>query len=288
MLDITNLSYDFNVLEEKAYLQNGTELPNTKVFVHPNTGEILGQHSDNYTPINYPQVVDNLLTGIKEANLTSDYTEPKISVYDGGRKLKAEIRFPDLTINPNPELRDLTEFRISMFTSHDGTWKYQVSADGLRLTCLNGQTFADALSRISLKHTKFVDVDPTAGHVINQYETFKDKESLWHDYSRNTLSDQIVEDFFKSTIVKKKTYSSVVKNNEVQLENLFSLYVTQTHDLGNTQWALYNCLTNWATHTDYTDNTGRRLSKSPHNSTYDRTKQIETAMKSKAWENLCL
>jgi len=152
MLDTITNDYDFQVLEEKAYLADGTAIPDMKILRHPDTGFILGRHSSNYKPINYEEMVDNLLVGLNNSDISQDYTTD-IKVHNGGRKLKATVLFNDITINPSPQLNDLTHYRINMFSSHDGTWPYIISADGLRLTCLNGQTFADPLSKIRLKHT---------------------------------------------------------------------------------------------------------------------------------------
>jgi hypothetical protein len=48
--------------------------------------------------------------------------------------------------------------------------------------------------------------------------------------------------------------------------------------LGNNKWALYNCLTSWATHTDD--------AKSPENAKRQREASIIKAMKNKAWLEL--
>ena len=290
MLDMTTLDHSFQVEERKAYLDDGTEIPDMKVLTHPVTNQILGRHSNSYTPINYDQIVDNLMSAIKTSDITSDYNE-KITVYEGGRKLKVDVLFPDLQFevtNSPTQLRDVSQFRIQMFSSHDAAWKYCISADGLRLVCLNGMTFPDPLARISLKHTSRVNVDATANHIVSQLDTFKDKQSVWNTYANEYISDDYVEQFFKSKLVKKKTHSSIKKNNERQLENLMSLYHDHTQDLGNTKWALYNCLTSWSTHTDFTDNTGKRMSRSPHNTSVERTNLVKSALQSKEWEELCL
>ena len=285
MLDTITHDYDFQVVEEKAYLADGTAIPDMKILRHPDTGYILGRHSSNYKPINYEEMVDNLLVGLDNSNISKDYTTD-IKVHSGGRKLKATVLFNDITINPSPQLNDLTHYRINMFSSHDGTWPYIISADGLRLTCLNGQTFADPLSKIRLKHTSRVSIDDTARHVLNNYDTFKDKEEMWSEYAKTNVYELEVEGFFKDTIVKKKTYSSLKHSNERQLENLMNLYHDHASWMGHNKWSLYNCLTSWATHTDFTDNSGKRVSKSPHNTSVEREALIAKAMDTTNWHVL--
>tara|TARA_R110000850_G_scaffold59619_8_gene137550 strand:+ start:1382 stop:2251 length:870 start_codon:yes stop_codon:yes gene_type:complete len=285
MLDTISNNYNFKVLEEKAYLADGTAIPDMKILRHPDTGYILGKHSSNYKPINYEEMVENLLVGLDNSNISKDYTT-NIKIHSGGRKLKASVLFNDITINPSPQLNDLTHYRINMFSSHDGTWPYIISADGLRLTCLNGQTFADPLSKIRLKHTSRVSIEDTARHVLNNYETFKDKEEMWSEYAKTNVYELEVEGFFKDYIVKKKTYSSLKDNNERQLENLMSLYHDHSSWMGHNKWSLYNCLTAWATHTDFTDNSGKRMAKSPHNTSVEREAIIAKAINTNCWNAL--
>ena len=65
------------------------------------------------------------------------------------------------------------------------------------------------------------------------------------------------------------------KFNDKQLQNLIGGFDNERSHLGNTKWALYNCLTSWATHTE-----GLR---SPENAKRQREAQLVKAFNSKQW-----
>ena len=276
MLDFQSNSYNFPVEEQPVYTQEGELIPDHKCIVRTDTGKTLGLHGSRYRMIPHDDVVNSILDGVKASNLTSDY-EVSVDVIEGGRKLRGEIIFPDLV--QQPAVGDYVQFRVSFFNSYDGSWSFSQQANGLRLWCLNGCTTADAIAKSRFKHTASVNVDGSAAKIIGGAEHFMGRSKQWQSWMQTRLNNDQVEQFFRSTICKVVTkQQQVTKTNEKQLENLISGWDREKVDLGWNKWALYNCLTHWATHTNDL--------KSPQIARYNREIAISNAMNHKLFTSM--
>jgi hypothetical protein len=276
MLDFQSNSYNFPVEEQPVYTQDGELIPDHKCIVRTDTGKTLGLHGSRYRMIPHDDVVNSILDGVKASNLTSDY-EVNVDVIEGGRKLRGEIIFPDLV--QQPAVGDYVQFRVSFFNSYDGSWSFSQQANGLRLWCLNGCTTPDAIAKSRFKHTASVNVDGSAAKIIGGAEHFMGRSKQWQSWMQTRLNNDQVEQFFRSTICKVVTkQQQVTKTNEKQLENLISGWDREKVDLGWNKWALYNCLTHWATHTNDL--------KSPQIARYNREIAISNAMNHKLFTSM--
>ena len=276
MLDFQSNSYNFPVEEQPVYTQDGELIPDHKCIVRTDTGKTLGLHGSRYRMIPHDDVVNSIVDGVKASNLTSDY-EVNVDVIEGGRKLRGEIIFPDLV--QQPAVGDYVQFRVSFFNSYDGSWSFSQQANGLRLWCLNGCTTPDAIAKSRFKHTASVNVDGSAAKIIGGAEHFMGRSKQWQSWMQTRLNNDQVEQFFRSTICKVVTkQQQVTKTNEKQLENLISGWDREKVDLGWNKWALYNCLTHWATHTNDL--------KSPQIARYNREIAISNAMNHKLFTSM--
>ena len=96
---------------------------------------------------------------------------------------------------------------------------------------------------------------------------------------KSQLNDDQAENFFRSTLCKVTTkQKQVEKTNERQLENLLSGWQTEAAALGRNKWALYNCLTSWATHTNDL--------RAPQVARYNREAAISNAMRHNLWTSM--
>jgi hypothetical protein len=268
MLDFQSNSYNFPVEEQPVFTQDGELIPDHKCIVRTDTGKTLGLHGSRYKMIPHEDVVESIVDGVKASNLTSDY-QISVNVAEDGRKLRGEIIFPNLV--QEPVVGDYTQFRVSFFNSYDGSWPFSQQANGLRLFCLNGCTTPDSIARSRFKHTASVNVDGSAAKIIGGAEHFMSRSKEWQSWMKTRLNNDQVEQFFRSTICKVVTkQKQIVKTNEKQLENLISGWDREKAGLGRNKWALYNCLTYWATHTDDL--------KSPEVARYNREIAISNAM----------
>ena len=107
---------------------------------------------------------------------------------------------------------------------------------------------------------------------------FLNSKGVWEAYRSTPVTTDQAESFFKKTVCNVQHKASHDKFNDRQLQILLIGFDSERATLGNTKWALYNCLTHWATHTDE--------AKSPENAKRIREAAIIKAMKHKSWLEL--
>ena len=274
MLDFTNENaWDFEV-EERRFIPEGLSIPveGWKALVRPDTGETLHVHRDSYKKLPHSDVVNSTYDSIKSANISQDF-DFKVNCIDSGRKLQIDILFNDLVTEP--VVGDHIKYRIRAWNSYDGSWSYQTIADAFRLWCKNGCTTADPLSKTRMKHTSQINIDGSAEKIVRGLETFHTNKELWQSWMQTDVLRDRCEKFFKTHLVSMRTKTSEVKHNFKQLEALMGQLDAEFFALGKNKWALYNCMTHWATHT--TD------SKSPLNVTREREDRVAKAISSQTW-----
>ena len=276
MLDFNSQDYNFPVEVQPVFTEEGNEIPNHKCIVRTDTGDTLGLHGSQYKMIPHDDVVNSIIDGVSAANLSTDY-EVKVDVIDNGRKIRGEIVFGDII--QQPSVGDIIKYRISFFNSYDGSWAFAQKANALRLWCLNGCTTPDLIASSRFKHTASVDVIGSADKVISGADHFMNRAEEWQSWMKSQLNDDQAENFFRSTLCKVTTkQKQVEKTNERQLENLISGWQTEAAALGRNKWALYNCLTSWATHTNDL--------RAPQVARYNREAAISNAMRHNLWTSM--
>ena len=276
MLDFNSQDYSFPVEVQPVFTEEGNEIPNHKCIVRTDTGDTLGLHGSQYRMIPHDDVVNSIIDGVSAANLSTDY-EVNVDVIDNGRKIRGEIVFGDII--QQPSVGDIIKYRISFFNSYDGSWAFAQRANALRLWCLNGCTTPDLIASSRFKHTASVDVLGSADKVISGADHFMNRAEEWQSWMKSQLNDDQAESFFRSTLCKVTTkQKQVEKTNERQLENLLSGWNDEIRLLGRNKWALYNCLTSWATHTNDL--------RAPQVARYNREAAISNAMRHNLWTSM--
>ncbi len=255
----------------------GEPEPNAFQVVRTDTNTVLGHHGSRYKLVPHDDVVNSIMDAVKESKITTDYKEPTISVFENGRKMRGEIRFPDLVVEP--QVGDYVEARVVFTNSYDQSWPFSQFVDAFRRWCDNGCTTPDAITRSRYKHTTFLNVDGSAAKIKEGIKHFHTRKDEWQKWMKRKISNDYAEIFFKKTIAKGFSRQQSVDNvNQKQMENLLRIWENETKQLGNNQWALYNCLTYWATHT--------QDARTPHVQRHNREQDIAKAMKSKMWTQL--
>lgn len=261
----------------------GEPEPDAFQVVRTDTNSVLGHHGSRYKLVPHDDVVNSIEDAIKQADITKDY-KLTVSVFENGRKMRGEVLFPDLTseFKESPVVNDIVQARIVFTNSYDQSWSFYQSFDALRLWCTNGCTTPDAVTRTRNKHTTSLNVEGSALKIQKGAEHFHKRKDQWQVWLKRKLSDDWVELFFKKTIAKSFTrqkFGDGVNNvNNKQLENLLRIWDNEKNQLGNNQWALYNCLTYWATHT--------QDARTPHIQRHNREIEIAKAMTGDHWKSL--
>ena len=256
MLDFSTVNpinnWDFPVETQPVFDILGNEINGTQAVVRTDSNEVLGVHGSRYRILSHDDVVNSTLDAIKEADLSNDY-EVTTKVIDGGRKLRGEILFNNITIEP--AVGDIVQYRISFFNSYDASWSFSQAADGLRLWCLNGCTSPVGTARSRYKHTQSINIEGSAIKMVNGIDAFMNNKEEWMRWMQVHVTNEMAEHFFKHTIAKAPSRQRLVhKSNEKQLENLLGIWDNERASLGNNKWALYNAMTYWASHTSELSN----------------------------------
>jgi hypothetical protein len=273
MLDMTN-DWSFPVETQPVFDMHGEEINGHQCVMRTDTNQVMGVHGSRYKAVSHDDVVNSILDGVAQADLSNDYTVD-VEVLEDGRKLRGQILFNDLTVEP--AVGDYTKFKVDFFNSYDASWSFSQQASGLRLWCLNGCTTPDAVARSRYKHTASINVEGSANKMINGLQHFMSRKEVWQSWMRTSITDNQVETFFKNTVAKAFTrQNQISKTNEKQLENLLGIWADESNNLGRNKWALYNTLTYWATHTGEL--------RTPHVARYNREAAIASAMRNKLWE----
>jgi hypothetical protein len=266
--------WSFPIQTQPIYDINGEPIEGHKAVMRTDTNKVLGVHGSRYKAVSHDDVVNSILDGVSQADLSNDYTVD-VEVLEDGRKLRGQILFNDLTVEP--AVGDYTKFKVDFFNSYDASWSFSQAASGLRLWCLNGCTTPDAVAKTRYKHTASINVEGSANKMINGLQHFMSRKEVWQSWMRTPVTDAQIENFFKKTVAKAFTRQvTVSKTNEKQLENLLSIWSNEAAALGHNKWAAYNTLTYWATHT--------RELRSPHTARYNREAAVASAMRNKEWE----
>lgn len=247
MFDIQPNHWEFPVESQPVFDQLGNEINGSQAVVRTDTDEVLGVHGSRYQVLSHDDVVNSTLDAVKEADLSKDY-EVKVKVIDGGRKMRGEILFNNITVEP--VVGDIVQYRINFFNSYDASWSFSQAADGLRLWCLNGCTTPMGTARSNFKHTQSINIEGSAQKMVNGIDAFMNNKSLWQEWMSIQVSDEMAEIFFKKTLAKAPSRQRLVdKLNNKQLENLLTIWAREKRSLGGNKWALYNAMTYWSTHT---------------------------------------
>jgi len=265
----------FEVMEKPLTVDGYGEIPKFKALFRGDTNQLLHVHNESYTVLSNETVINAQYDAIKKANISGDF-DFNVTSLDDGRKLKVEVLFNDIVTEP--EVGDYVKFRATAFNSYDGSWAYQNQTDGLRLWCTNGCTSADTIARIWARHTTNLNISSTVNQIERGLNIFQNQKELWDNYRSTKINVEQAHQFFKTDVVPVKSKAEEFAFNKKQVNILIEQLSQEISGLGRNKWALYNCLTHWASHTD--------VHKIPEAVTRDREQIIARAINSRAWAEL--
>ena len=280
MLDITEKNRDWVFpVEERQFIPMGRTEPvqgwKTLVRTDGEKDEVLHVCRDTYTMLSHDDVVNSTYDAVKKANISNDF-EFEVRCVNSGRQLEVEVLFNDLIIEPKKN--DHIKYRIRAYNSLDGSFAYQTTADAMRLFCMNGCTTPDAISKVWARHTSQISTEGGSAKIVRGLENFHNQKDVYQAWAKHKIARDDAERFIKKCVVARSSKTSEEKHNQKQLETLMGQLDTEFKTLNKTKWALYNCLTHWATHTKET--------ASPIRTTRHRENVIAKAMKTDMWETI--
>ena len=131
-----------------------SNIPRTQAqaIVRTDNKTVLGIHGGSYVHRPYIDNAGRMIDVLKESDLDTTEVKSKVEVYENGRKLKVELLFPKHLIEP--QVGDISQLRLRLYDSYDGSYSSQHFLDAFRLWCSNGCANVQNWLRSTQKHTK--------------------------------------------------------------------------------------------------------------------------------------
>jgi len=288
--------------------ENGVQTPtlmNDQVIVYrPDTMEILGRSRSNKYKIIEPSVLfqKHAEKVLEQSDLPKNVIVTD-SIYEGGRKQKRTVEYPDLThVMPD---KSNVNMRSDIFNSVDMSWMYQAFAGAYRDLCRNSLVFGgQRMYHVKQKHTTGLNVSATLNQVTKTIQMFNENKELMDKMIKQEVTLEQVAYILAQNIAKKKSGLSrygiqqKVEVNKKLLDYFLYQFDKEKGNLGSTVWNLFNALTHWSTHIDDTferenEKTGEikevsmtRIGSKTHTAQVKREDKVREFMNTEDWQNM--
>lgn len=214
--------------------------------VNSETNQALGIHTNSYKLVAHAEVYNAVSKAIEEANISKDFTITHGTMRNGAQ-YRGEVIFNDLVIEPVVD--DIIKYRLRFWNSYDGSLSIGIMCDGLRLWCLNGCTTPDTIAGYRAKHTSNINIEGMGKSIGHSLDMFHNNRKVYKLMADTYLSYAELEHNLKN-FCRYTTASGKVRINEKRYTDVKQSIDTNIHLLGENLWALYNGLTQWATHSE--------------------------------------
>jgi len=217
-----------------------------QAVVRTDTHEVLGVHGGRYALRSFNDNAGRMIEALKESDIDLADVTGKIEVFEGGRKLKAELILPKHAIEP--AIGDITQLRFKMWDSYDGTFASQHILEGYRLWCLNGCTSRNFALKAHQKHTKQITGDFQMEAAVNKMNVamlaFHEREDEFRRWIAQPVQREEVQDMYTRTLALSPRPSKPDNVSDKVLDNLMQLFDGEQRNV----WGAYNAATAWASH----------------------------------------
>ena len=292
------------ILDNEEGIPTSTMMNDQVVVYRPDTMEILGRSRSNKYKIIEPAILfqKHAEKVMQDKNLPRNI-EVTDSIYEGGKKQKRTIAFPDLThVMPD---NSKVNMRSDIFNSVDMSWMYQAFAGAYRDLCRNSLVFGgQRMYHVKQKHTTGLNVSATLNQVTKTIQMFNENKELMDKMIKQEVTLDQVAYILAQNIAKKKSGLSrfgiqqKVEVNKKLLDYFLYQFDRETGNLGSTVWNLFNALTHWSTHIDDTferenEKTGEitevsmtRAGSKTHTAQVKREDKVREFMNTEDWQNM--
>ena len=256
-------SADFTVRKDDMFVSCATydtHVNSHKAIVRNDNDFAIGVVGKNYNPVNHPDAFKTAENVIMLSDLNIDGITRDVGCSHNGARAYATYTLPNHRVNLGREGDDVA-LTISARNSFDGSWSFVVEVGGYRFICTNLQVFANNFAIHKSKHTTGLNLQHVANKLSEAVIFYDQETELWKEMvdTKITNSDAIS---IISHLANAKTVDShlstglsadvilyepdVIRNKT--LESLYARWLWNKKSLDSTAWALYNAMTEWATH----------------------------------------
>lgn len=207
-----------------------------KAVVREDTGAIIAVNGSKYNLIPNRRaydIVDEALLKAKELN-TDGMKIIDTTAHQGSTAVRNYI-FPSHIAEPN--VGDITQLKITVINSYDGTSGLKFLGGGYRLICKNGMVAGTNMSKFSGRHTSGLKLDSLTSRVESCIKAFSLLDVQWKLWADTKCSD-----------TQAKNHIAKLHVSEGIKDTVMAYWHKEKAVLGTNMWALYNALTYYSTH----------------------------------------
>lgn len=164
----------FPVHTEVVPAVSGLTLPNQKMTVNSRTGQPLGVVGENYKVVTNEELFGTMLDTLNKLGL--EHTE---TYREEGARSYMDISLPSISYDRPAKIGDITECRLTLQNSFDGSLRAAIKLAAQRLWCLNGCTSGENMANVMKKHTSDINVGIMINAVESQIEQFQTLVEFW-------------------------------------------------------------------------------------------------------------
>ena len=231
----------------KPVIYNGQPVPDKMFVVRQDNDQPLAVVGSKHRPTNYRKLWEPLREGLAASDL--DLTDATVQwhVVNNGAAM-----FADVTLKAYDFERIIgepTSMKMRVLNSVNGSWKYDVSAMLMRLACLNGMSRVDQGTSAAFKHT--VNTNPQRiGDVASQWPVLLESDGHFFNHMKRVkITTREVKDLFSTFCTSTTKVGTRV--NKAWLGRMVQLWDNYSASIGQNGYAMYNALTHYGTHSDY-------------------------------------
>ena len=256
-------SADFTVRKDDMFVSCAgydTHVPNHKAIVRNDNDYAIAVVGKNYNPVNHPDAFKTAENVIMLSDLDIEGITRDVGCSHNGARAYATYTLPNHRVNLGRKNDDVA-LTISARNSFDGSWSFVVEVGGYRFICTNMQVFANNFAVHKSKHTRGLNLQHVADKLSESVKFYDQETELWKEMVDTKIYNSEAMSIL-AHLAKAKTVEShlnagkytteilyepdVVRNKT--LSRLWDYWMHNSQTLGWTAWALYNAMTEWATH----------------------------------------
>ena len=238
--------------ERGGYL---TSFEGKDVYYRSDTGAPVAVHGKNYRGLQYSEMIDKTRDMLERCELDCTGIKESIEVSHNGAMCKVEYDLPATSFK-TPD-GDYGSAKVMALNSWNGVWSFVMSLGFKQYACLNSQVMIkNPAGLIKQKHSQQLDVDKGTKHLGKIAGVLENEIHLWHKMQDtwagqidryNAFGYVVFKDYDGDSYrVSDNLKSSKVNKNLAYMEKQYKeVYEPR---MGDTQWAVYNAITDWSTH----------------------------------------
>ena len=238
--------------ERGGYL---TSFEGKDVYYRSDTGAPVAVHGKNYRGLQYSEMIDKTRDMLERCELDCTGIKESIEVSHNGAMCKVEYDLPATSFK-TPD-GDYGSAKVMALNSWNGVSSFVMSLGFKQYACLNSQVMIkNPAGLIKQKHSQQLDVDKGTKHLGKIAGVLENEIHLWHKMQDtwagqidryNAFGYVVFKDYDGDSYrVSDNLKSSKVNKNLAYMEKQYKeVYEPR---MGDTQWAVYNAITDWSTH----------------------------------------